>query len=192
MRHPETVTRGALAGWTEVPLSTEGRRAFPAILAETRALGVQKLVSSDLSRCRELAEYLGEQLGLVPHLSAAWREIHLGQFEGLSWAEVEVQYPDDAQAWLSQYAQVGPPGGESLTAFAARLQSGLNLLWDEGVRTLVITHAGVIRTLSCLLQNATLSANLDLAVPYGALFRVRPQDGRLLRWAPLGATTDAP
>jgi len=74
--------------------------------------------------------------------------MNFGNWEGLTWKEVELQYPDDARAWAKLFPHYRPPGGESFLELQARAVKHLERLAKhaEPGCTLVITHAGFIRT----------------------------------------------
>jgi len=74
--------------------------------------------------------------------------MNFGNWEGLTWKEVELQYPDDARAWAKLFPHHRPPGGESFLVLQARAVEQLGQLAKhaEPGCTLVITHAGIIRT----------------------------------------------
>ena len=61
---------------------------------------------------------------------------------------MESQYPDDARAWIEKFPHHRPPGGESFLELQARAVNELESLSkvSESGLTLVVTHAGFIRT----------------------------------------------
>lgn len=94
--------------------------------------------SSPLRRCRQLAEQLHPQ----PILDARLAEMNFGDWEGRPWDAISRHELD---AWAGDIAGYAPPGGESPAALQARaLDFVAGLTVPEAV---VVTHAGVIRTL---------------------------------------------
>lgn len=75
------------------------------------------------------------------------REMHFGEWEGLSWSEVESRYPKDARAWIENFPHHRPPGGEAFSELQTRVIDELQSLAKGSKRgyTLAVTHAGFIR-----------------------------------------------
>ena len=79
-------------------------------------------------------------------LRPALREIHFGQWEGLSWEEIEELDPEYARKWMARYPHLPAPAGESFQAFEARVLEEVNhLLEDVHGPIAVVTHGGVLR-----------------------------------------------
>jgi broad specificity phosphatase PhoE len=74
--------------------------------------------------------------------------MNFGKWEGMTWKEVEFQYPEDARAWAKLFPHHRPPGGESFRELQARAVEQMERLarHAEPGATLVVTHAGFIRT----------------------------------------------
>ena len=94
--------------------------------------------SSPLLRCRHLAE----QLHPLPMLDDRLAEMNFGEWEGRPWDKIPRHELD---AWAADLAGYAPPGGESPRALQRRaLAFVASLTVPEAV---IVTHAGVIRTL---------------------------------------------
>lgn len=123
------------AGHCDIGLSLQGRTDLEALtLPETSYASV---VSSDLRRCRETAAVIGVE----PMWERAMREFDFGAIEGRTWDELDAA---TQQAMIDHDGFVAP-GGESVAAFAARIDSFVAGL-SAGTH-LVITHGGVIHEL---------------------------------------------
>jgi alpha-ribazole phosphatase len=79
------------------------------------------VVSSPLQRCALFADELGARLGLPVQREADVQELHFGDWEGRSAAQI-MQTEADAlgQFWADPYAFT-PPAGEPVLAFAERV-----------------------------------------------------------------------
>lgn len=94
--------------------------------------------SSPLLRCRQLAEQFHPQ----PIIDARLAEINFGDWEGRPWDDIPRHELD---TWAADVAGYAPPGGESPRALQLRaLDFVASLTVPEAV---IVTHAGVIRTL---------------------------------------------
>ena len=119
--------------------------------------------SSPLRRCRELAEHLQAQ----PMLDARLVEMDFGLWEGRPWDAIPRHELD---AWAADVAGYAPPGGESprqLQLRALDFVAGLDV--PEAV---IVTHAGVIRTLLAHWQGLPPERWTELVFDYGSCTRV--------------------
>lgn len=85
VRHGETDwnAEGRLQGQTDIPLNDRGRAQARAAGNELSATTWDVLVSSTLSRAKETAELIGENLGMAPdETMEGLRERHYGNAEG--------------------------------------------------------------------------------------------------------------
>ena len=163
----EELERRIVRGQLDVPLSAEGLRQHAELARwlERESDARPALVwSSDLARCRDLAERLGGRV----RFDARLREQHMGRWEGLSWAEITEEDPALVSAYWRDYAHTRPSGGESLFDVAARVASW----WEEAgagaERVVVATHIGVIRVLLCQLLGQPLPQALRFAPATGS------------------------
>ena len=112
------------------------------------------LLTSDLSRCRLLAEELAEGLArrgaqAAVEVEPALREQHMGAWQGQSWESITAREGSAINDYWDDYWNAAPPDGESMAAMAARVCGW----WEAGSAALagrdviVVTHAGPIRAL---------------------------------------------
>jgi broad specificity phosphatase PhoE len=152
VRHAQSVSNasGVWQGQGDSPLSEEGWRQVEALRGALRGEHYQLAVSSDLSRAADTAKALGAK---VEH-DAAWREIDVGAWEGLTMAEVGKRFPEQIEA-LKARRTFAIGGGESWPQVFARADTSLASIigrLPEGGRAIVFTHGGIIAaTLSGLL-----------------------------------------
>jgi 2,3-bisphosphoglycerate-dependent phosphoglycerate mutase len=137
-------------GWGDPPLSPLGEAqaaaAVPALARQRLGGGV---VASDLRRARRTAELVAEPLGLGPVTTAPdLREHDIGDWDGHTWDEIEVDWPGAKAAWVAEEIDQ-PPGGESRDAFHGRVWRGVTGIAGTrpGGRLLVVAHGGVVRAL---------------------------------------------
>ena len=174
LRHGEVarLSERVLWGQEDVPLSPEGERQGAALArwlleSEPRA---DRVVSSDLARCRALGELLADALGVELELEPRLREQHLGAWQGKTWDEISAADPARVRACWDDYAATRPPDGESLADVAARAGAWWRERKDAlvGRRVLVSTHIGVVRALCCELLGLPLDQALRLAPATGS------------------------
>jgi probable phosphoglycerate mutase len=105
----------------------------------------RRIISSDLPRCLGLAQTLGRIYGLEVEADSAFREISMGRWEGFSYDELGRREPALFERWCKNWQSQAPPGGETPTQLAERVELGLRRLGPDEL-SLVVTHSGVIRS----------------------------------------------
>jgi broad specificity phosphatase PhoE len=103
--------------------------------------------ASDLRRARETAEAVARNFGLEVEVLPELREMHFGEWEGLSWNQIARRYPRLASLWIKRFPHQTIPGGEPLAQFQRRIAAGVRevVAANRGGCALIVTHAGVIR-----------------------------------------------
>jgi probable phosphoglycerate mutase len=152
LRHGETDWNSKLKllqGHTDIPLNEQGHeqcRRLPQILKDK---GIQRAISSDLTRAQQTASYV--QLPLT--LDSRLREIHLGVAEGQSWDQLEKVHPPGFRQLWSQNTNDNLDlrfhGGESRREVTQRVLSSIeeHLKFYPNESLLFVSHGFVIRSL---------------------------------------------
>jgi probable phosphoglycerate mutase len=149
VRHGESTwnAQGRWQGWADAPLSDLGRAQAEA--AAPAAAPVDAVVASDLQRARVTAELMAAVLEIDHvHVEPGLRERDVGDFTGLTRAEIEERWPgvlSNVAASIARDRRFGETVdqlGERVDAALARLAATF-----AGQRVLVITHGGVVRNL---------------------------------------------
>jgi alpha-ribazole phosphatase len=170
LRHAQTDFHGRFCGHSNPALSVEGRGEIPGIIQRLSSILPSTIWCSDLQRAEQTAAPIAKQFGVTCRSSASLREMNFGLWEGLTWKEVETQFPEDAKAWSKCFPYHQPPEGESFHDFQRRVISELERLGreTESVCTLVVTHAGFIRTAIAWVLGIPESRILRIAQDHGA------------------------
>ncbi|CAM00755.1 glucosyl-3-phosphoglycerate phosphatase (pgm family) [Saccharopolyspora erythraea NRRL 2338] len=152
-RHGETDynAAGRIQGHLDSSLTETGqeqaRRAAPVIAAFQPDVAL----SSDLNRARSTAAEFTEVSGMPVRLDKRLRETHLGEWQGLSGAEVEHGWPGAMSTWRSTPTWA-PPGGESRVEVAERALEVVDELDLTYTGTaLLCAHGGLITALTARL-----------------------------------------
>ncbi len=161
LRHGQTEFNAGsrMQGQLDTDLTDLGRAqavAAAEVLAKRQPV---LIVSSDLRRAYDTALALGERSGLQVRIDTRLRETHLGDWQGLTHAEVDAAAPGARLAWRDD-ATWAPHGGESRIDVADRsLPLVAELIasepeWgaDEPDRPMVlVAHGGLIAALTAAL-----------------------------------------
>jgi HAD superfamily hydrolase (TIGR01509 family) len=144
VRHGETVwnIESRFQGWADRPLSELGVRQARELARRLSAVKFDAAYSSDLRRAADTAKILLEDRGIPVQQMRDLREMHLGELDGLTEAEVLERYPAVIKAWRTDPADVVMPGGESLSQVQERAWRGLMKVWKEnpGGTVLLVSH----------------------------------------------------
>jgi probable phosphoglycerate mutase len=124
-------------------------------------------LASPLSRTRETMQLARAAMGLDPEayaLSDDLKELTFGDWEGLTWPEVEARDPKGAAARAAGKWEFAPPNGESYAGLAKRLAP-----WVEAIdRDLfVASHGGVARALMHLIAGVSPAVASEVSVHQG-------------------------
>ena len=191
IRHGETAwnvdTR--IQGQLDIPLNETGlqqARWMAQALAERDAL--QAIYASDLSRAHVTAQTLASQVGLAVTAHTGLRERAFGDFQGRTFAEIEVELPDDAHHWRKRTPEWTPPGaGESLIALRERVLATVDELAARhvGQQIALVAHGGVMDVLYRAATRLDLQAPRTWLLPNTAVNRLlwTPQGLSLVGWA---------
>ncbi|MBC3480185.1 MULTISPECIES: histidine phosphatase family protein [Pseudomonas] len=175
LRHGET-EQGGLRGSLDDALTEKGWAQMRDAVAEAGPW--QVLVSSPLQRCARFADELGARLHLPVQREACLQELHFGDWEGRSAAQIMEDQADAlGRFWADPYACT-PPNGEPVEAFAERVLAGVERLGQQhgGKRVLLVTHGGVMRLLLARARGMPREHLLQVEVAHGALVRLVLRD----------------
>jgi len=147
VRHATAEGAGRIVGHKNVPLSPRGREELGWIGEKCLRHPVRAIYCSDLRRARETAEAIARHFGLPVEIRAELREIHFGEWEGLTWNQIRRRHPRLAAQWMERFPLQPIPGGEPLRDFQRRIALAVGdiIAANAGRCVLVVTHAGVIR-----------------------------------------------
>ena len=159
LRHGQTEYNAGsrMQGQLDTDLSELGvqqAKSAAAALAQRRPVVIR---SSDLRRARDTAEALAQRTGLSVKTDVRLRETHLGDWQGLTHTEVDVQMPGARGRWRDD-ARWTPPGGESRVQVAGRALPVVDELIDElpqwgagddpEAPVVLVAHGGVIAAMT--------------------------------------------
>ena len=156
MRHGESEwnASGRWQGHGDPPLSAHGRRSAETVAGEVAARVTAsgrsvRLYCSDLRRAVQTALLVGAELGQEPSPRALLRELDVGDWAGLTRAEIEARDADRLEAFESEDLDVRPGGGETRREIRARVRGAVDSLAceDPEADLLLVVHLGVIRAL---------------------------------------------
>jgi alpha-ribazole phosphatase len=169
IRHGETEekSRNRCYGSLNIKLSDAGRKQIAGVAEYLKTEPIAAIYSSPRSRAVESAELLARAVEVIPDLA----EINFGDFEGLTYDEIALRYPNVYQEWMNTPTRVQFPNGESFTQMRDRVVNAFQaLLAAHQEQTIaIVSHGGVNRIIIAWALQMPDAAIFRLAQPYAAV-----------------------
>ena len=198
VRHGETAwnvdTR--IQGQLDIPLNAKGEWQADRL---GQALGGEPLAAvyaSDLARAWQTAQAIAQPHGIGVVADPALRERGFGTFEGLSFAQIEADLPDQPRLWRTRDPEFAPAGGESLRVFLDRIRHAAATIAARhpGELVALIAHGGVMDVLYRLATHQELQAPRTWHLGNAAINRLlwTPEGFSLVGWGDTHHLQDGP
>jgi len=162
-------------GQQEKQLAAAGRQQARFWQQELKDIAFAAAICSDMERCREMAALVLAGRTLPITADSAFREIHLGKWEGLRKDEVETRWPGALARRGQDFWNYRPCGGESFAMLALRVLPALGH-WlgsvHEQDNILLVAHAGVNRIILMHVLALRIQDMFALPQPYAACSRL--------------------
>lgn len=185
VRHGETDwnAEGRLQGQADTDINEKGRRQatrngtlLAKLIPDPEAFD---FVASPLRRTCETMERVRAAMGLDPNdfrTDSRLRELHFGDWQGFTYAELELRDPGSGARRVKDKWNFRPPGtlAESYQMLLERVRPFLS---DVRSPTVCVTHGGIIRVLFRLVEDVSERACARLSVPQDRVLKY--EDGGL-------------
>ncbi len=155
------------------PELTELGRAQAAAAAAALAGRIDVIIASPLRRTQQTAAAVSAATGIDVLVDEELAECAFGEWDGLTFAEVQSGWPEHLAEWLAD-ATAAPPGGESFVAVAERSAAVLQraVAAHSGRQVLLVAHSTIIKSLVRLALDAPAEAVLRMQLLPGSLSRI--------------------
>lgn len=186
LRHGETENHKGVFkynGHNDVNVTKEGERQLAAQAERLKSLSIKAVYSSDLLRSRKGAEAVASRHGLEVITDKRLKEIHAGQWEGLSYEEVVRRFPGEAEKRFNDIVNYRiPGGGENLLDVQARSISAIDEIArrHRGEKIAVVAHGGTNRIILSGALGLPLENILKMEQDFGCLNIIDYYDGAAL------------
>jgi len=134
-------------GQTDIPLDDEGLAQAQALAAHLRAERFDLALASDLIRARTTAETICAERDILLEFTPELREMHFGAWEGLTWDQIVVRWPELEARNEKAPMYYTAEGGESWDGLCERVDALLRATtarMGADDRALIVSHAGVM------------------------------------------------
>lgn len=191
IRHcePKTAASGTtvcLGRRSDPDLSERGLAQASALQEIFRDVPLEKVYSSPLKRDLSTAAALTDDAVLVDGFS----ELDMGEWDGLTFDEIQERYPTEYAARGEHPGRDLVPGGEAPSACQQRgLDAFLQVIRSTEGNVAIVSHAGLIRLLLATCLKTEIDRFLTIPQPYGAV-NVFSVDGDRVTLLSYGKTSD--
>jgi broad specificity phosphatase PhoE/ribonuclease HI len=150
IRHGETAftPERRFSGWgsSDPSLSEHGHWQARAVAEALSWHGIDTIISSPAARTLETAKEISNLSNVGIVVNEDFRECSFGEWDGLTFAEVEAKDSRTLDNWLASPA-VAPPGGESFNAVGERVMRGFNQVLNDnqGEKIAIVCHVTPIK-----------------------------------------------
>ncbi len=125
------------------------------------------VISSPLMRCLQVAKALSD----TPIIVSRLKEMDFGEWELQPWNDINTSV---LQEWMSDYVHARVPGGESFDDLYARITGWWSDIQSfENKRIVIITHAGVIRSILAHVLHIPLDQIFNLNLDFFSVSKLR-------------------
>lgn len=190
IRHGETAwnvdTR--LQGQLDVGLNAKGRWQAERVGAALSDAPISAIYSSDLLRAWDTALSISQSTGIALQTHEGLRERGFGLFEGKTFDEIALQWPQAAVRWQKREPAYAPEGGgESLNDFRTRITDVVDALAAQhaGTQIVLVAHGGVMDVLYRAATRQEIQSPRTWTLGNAAINRLlwTPQGLSLVGWA---------
>lgn len=198
MRHGRTAwnVEQRIQGHTDEPLDATGLWQAGRLAQALEGEAIAAVYSSDLQRALATARPLAAACGAPLVADTGLRERAFGTFEGITHAEIEARWPEEAARWRRRDTDFGPGGGETLADFYTRCVGAVARLAQPHAGNLiaVVAHGGVLDCLYRAAAGVALDARRNWPLGNASVNRLlfNGESFTLLNWDDRAHLDEAP
>jgi alpha-ribazole phosphatase/probable phosphoglycerate mutase len=164
------------AGRSPEPLTEKGLQQAREVSESLKGLKVDALYSSPIQRALQTARIVSEATGTSLKVEDAFRELEMGPWEGMSEAEIAMEYPEEWNIWNSDPAKLRLEGRETLDLLLKRVLTGVRNIYKDllgGKVVIIVTHVAIIRVLLLWHERKSLNLYKTIHVPNAEIFEMK-------------------
>ena len=181
VRHALTVDnqKSRLSGHIDSSVSEEGKEQIDKITNYLKDFDIDKIYTTTSSRTKDTVKKLSELKSIEIIEKESLKEISFGDFEGLTFKEIENRYPEEFQDMIKKGYEYKYPNGESLIDSYNRVCTELdNIISDCDNQTILIcSHGGTIRNIITYLISNSYKYHWNFKIDNGSVTILEIQDG---------------
>lgn len=153
IRHCESVGNltKTFQGNIDCDISETGKRQLDALAERMKNVDIDVIYSGPLMRAVKTAEAVNRYKNCDIIINDDINEINAGVLGGVSYAEMPIKYPYEAECWTSHPEDFAPECGESMRRVNERAWRGICdiVSANVGKKICVVSHGCAIRNIIC-------------------------------------------
>ena len=162
------IAKGICYGQSDIDITDTFLEEIKPILKQVDIKDSETIFySSPLKRCKKLAEKLSTNVLFDDRL----KELDFGDWEMQNWNDIN---KEELDFWMNDFVKVAVTNGESYLDLHARTTNFLLEIAKQGhKKVVIITHAGVIRSLFSFINKTPLEKSFDLKLQYAQVLKIK-------------------
>lgn len=141
-----------IQGTLDLPLNGAGLAQLDTLAADLSRMSVDRIHASPGEPCHDMAERLGERLGVTVQSWEGLSSRHEGLWQGLDLAALRHKSPRAVRQWEESPVQVCAPEGELFEKVVERVEPVVSKIARKTGTMVVVAAEPVITIVSCLLR----------------------------------------
>jgi alpha-ribazole phosphatase len=164
IRHTKPkVGKGICYGQTDLEIDETSFEQELNFISKNLPKDIEKIFSSPLKRCGQLAEKLKVDFSTDKRLM----ELNFGDWENKNWNEIDKTQLNE---WMQDFVNISPPNGENYKDLHLRTESYINdVLKTDLQKIAIITHAGNIRSFLSFVLSLPLENSFRIRLDYATV-----------------------
>lgn len=153
-------------GQSDIELASSFENEKDSILSKLTLTDQFTIYSSPAQRCTRLAQSIASTYKIDTRL----QEVNFGDWENTPWQDIpQLQL----KPWMEDFVTIKPPNGESFIDLHTRVKEFIAELQQNKLdKVILITHAGVIRSILCDSMGIPLVNAFRLTIDYGSISKL--------------------
>ncbi len=180
VRHGQTDYNilGKYYGRTDVLLNETGQKQAKKMGKFLSDISFDKIITSPLKRAYDTARMIGEKREILIEKEELLCEQNFGIFEGKTYLELQIEYPEELKAWNEDFSNIAPKNGESFRQVRERVDKFVEKIRAQKEDTiLIVAHKGTFGHFFASMLGLPLEGFWNFVFEQGCYSKVSIEDG---------------
>ncbi len=181
VRHASTTDNhnNRLSGHIDSMVSESGKIQIERLTEYLKDFSINKIYTTTSRRTKDTVEILAKIKSLNIIEKESLKEINFGEFEGLTFEEIESNYYEEFQSIIEKGYEYKYPNGESLIDSYNRVVNEIKniLKLDKDKNILICSHGGTIRNIITYLISNSYKYHWNFKIDNASVTIIDIEDG---------------